>query len=85
MKPTVLLSFAAFLLGAASPAFAQNAQEEAALRQFCTGDYMRLCSNFDPGSKEVEACFKQKMSQLTPQCRSTIASFQKNNPQGRGK
>lgn len=73
----------ALALGVAAPALAQNPQEEAALRQSCSGDYMRLCSTFDPGSPEVEQCFKAKMKELTPQCQSAIAAFNKANPGGR--
>lgn len=70
---------------AAVPALAQNAKEEAALRQSCSGDYMRHCSQYDPGSPGVEQCFKAKMNDLTPQCRSAIAAFQKANPGGRSR
>lgn len=80
MKTITLAALAALLAG---PALAQNAQEEAMLRQNCTGDYMRLCSQYDPGTPQVEQCFKAKMNDLTPQCRTAIASFQKNNPAGR--
>lgn len=73
----------ALALGLAGPALAQNPQEEAVLRQSCTGDYMRLCSQFDPGSPEVEQCFKSRMKDLTPQCQTAITAFNKANPGGR--
>jgi hypothetical protein len=73
----------AMALGAVAPALALNAQEEAAFRQYCSGDYMRLCSQYDPGSKEVEQCFQQRRRELSPPCQQAISSFSKNNPQGR--
>jgi hypothetical protein len=79
---TVLLGTALTLAGLV-PASAQNAQEEASLRQNCSGDYMRLCSNFAPGSAEVEQCFKAKMKELSPACQGAITAFNKANPKGR--
>ena len=73
----------ALALGAAAPAFALTPQEEAAFRQHCTSDYMRLCSAFDPDSPQVEQCFKEKQSQLSPRCSATIAAYSKANPKGR--
>jgi hypothetical protein len=84
-----MISFKTVLVGTALslvislPAFAQNAQEDAALRQNCSGDYMRLCSNFAPGSVEVEQCFKAKMKELSPGCQGAITAFNKANPKGR--
>jgi hypothetical protein len=73
----------ALAIAAASPSMAQNAQERAALQQNCAGDYMRLCSMYDPGSKDVEQCFKAKSRELSPECRGAIAAFSRNNPAGR--
>ena len=66
-------------LVAAGPAFAQNPQEEAALRQNCTGDYLRYCGNFAPNTPEVEQCFKTNMKQLSAACQQTIAAYSKKN------
>ncbi len=74
---------AALALGAVGSALAQETQEDAALRQYCTGDYMRHCSMFDPDSPQVEQCFKAKMKELSPECRATIAAYTKKNPKGR--
>jgi hypothetical protein len=54
-------------------AHAQGAQDDV-FRKFCSGDYMRLCSQFDPGSAEVRQCFIAHMRQLSPTCRRAIAS-----------
>jgi hypothetical protein len=79
---TALLG-ATLVLAAALPAYAQNAQEDAALRQNCSGDYMRLCSQYSPGSVEVEQCFKARMKELSPGCQNAITAFSKANPKGR--
>lgn len=63
-------------------AMAQQPDEDP-LRTHCTGDYMRLCSQFDPASREVEQCFKARMRELTPNCRTAIAVYTKQNPRGR--
>lgn len=73
----------ALMIGAAAPALAQNSQEEAAFRQNCTGDYMRLCAMYDPDTPQVEQCFKAKMKELSAECRATIAAYSKKNPEGR--
>lgn len=81
MKSLTLAVVAAGAL-LAGPAFAQNPQEEAMLRQACTGDYMRLCSQYEPGSPGLDQCFKAKMNDLTQQCRGAIQAYTKANPNG---
>lgn len=74
------------LVLATAPAFAQPVPgEEEALRTHCTGDYMRLCSQFDPGSREIEQCFKAHMRELTPNCRTAINYYTKQHPRGRAR
>ena len=79
--------FAALAAGAilalSTGAQAQNSEMDM-LRANCTGDYMRHCSMFDPGSKQVEQCFQARMRELSPNCQATIAAFRKKNPKGRG-
>lgn len=70
-------------LGGSALAAPMSPQEEAAFRQHCTGDYMRLCSTFDPDSPQVEQCFKDKAKDLSPRCSATIAAYSKANPKGR--
>ena len=74
---------AAITVALAGPSLALTPQEEAVFRQACTADYMRLCSAYDPGSPQVDQCFKQNMKQLSPQCQSAITNYQKTNPGGR--
>jgi hypothetical protein len=38
-------------------------------RQACTGDAMRLCSDFIPDVPKITACMTRKRAQLSPECR----------------
>lgn len=67
----------AFAMGVMGGAAAQNAQERAAMQQYCTQDYLRLCSQFSPDTPQLEQCFAARMAELSPDCRSTISAFQK--------
>jgi hypothetical protein len=67
----------------ATSALALTPQEEATFRQYCSGDYMRFCSMFEPGTPQVEQCFQQRMKDLSPRCQSAIASYSKANSGGR--
>lgn len=72
------------LLGlAAGPALALTPQEEATLRDNCSGDYMRLCAMHAPDSPQVEQCFQAKMKDLSQECRTAITAFSRRNPGGR--
>jgi hypothetical protein len=82
-KSGFLFLTAALALAAVTPAAAQNPQERATLERVCTGDYLRLCNMYDPGSPEVEQCFKDRNAELSPNCRSAIASFTSKNPRRR--
>lgn len=82
MKRLKLAPLAAALALVAAPAFAQNPQQQEVFRQNCSGDYMRFCSAYNPGTPEVEQCFRQHMQQLSPQCRSAIMAFEKESGGG---
>lgn len=83
LAPSLL---AAALLASAGLAQPVNAQapggDRALLQQYCAGDYLRFCAGIDPNGTEVDACFQRNMSNLSPQCRSTIAGYVKRNPRG---
>ena len=64
---------AALVAGIATPAVAQSADAE--YRRDCTADYQRLCSTFNPGSPEVEQCFKKRISEVSPRCQATIKKY----------
>ena len=53
-----------FVAGGAKHAAAQAADAEAR----CTGDVMRLCSEFVPDADSIVLCLKAKRSQLEPSC-----------------
>ncbi len=69
----------AFALGVAGQALAMTPQEEAVFRRVCTGDYMRLCSMYDPGSPGVQQCFQARMAELSPGCQTAIMDYNKAN------
>jgi hypothetical protein len=55
--------------GSASPAAAQAS--DAADK--CTGDVMRLCSEFVPDADRIVVCLKAKRRQLSPACHGALA------------
>jgi hypothetical protein len=55
--------------GSASPAAAQSS--DAADK--CTGDVMRLCSEFVPDADRIVVCLKAKRRQLTPECSGALS------------
>jgi hypothetical protein len=55
--------------GSASPAAAQAS--DAADK--CTGDVMRLCSEFVPDADRIVVCLKAKRRQLSSECRGALA------------
>jgi hypothetical protein len=57
-----------FMVGSAKRAAAQAADAEAR----CTGDVMRLCSEFVPDADAIVACLKVKRSQLTSSCLNAL-------------
>lgn len=62
----------------AAPALAQQTRKEqndAALRQHCTGDYFKFCGNIAPDSPEIDRCFARNWASLSPNCRTAIDAF----------
>ncbi|ACL61672.1 hypothetical protein [Methylobacterium nodulans] len=53
------------------------APDRAALKQYCTGDYLTYCGNFPPDGPEVRACFKQNKAKLSQPCQAAIAGYVK--------
>ncbi|GJD51801.1 hypothetical protein OPKNFCMD_4560 [Methylobacterium crusticola] len=56
--------------------------DRAALKQYCTGDYLTYCGNLPPDSPEVHACFRQNKAKLSPNCQAAIASYVKAQRRG---
>jgi hypothetical protein len=50
---------------------AAQASDEA--RQACTGDAMRLCSEFVPDVPKITSCMMRKRAQLSRECRVAMA------------
>lgn len=62
------------LPGAAS---AMTAQQQADFKKNCTGDYVRLCADYEPDAPQTQQCFQQKIRQVSARCRATIQTFQR--------
>ena len=67
----------------ASPTLAapKSAKGNDELSRYCSGDAATFCGGVDAGSKEMDACFKKHMSELSDGCRSAIKDYKK---KGRG-
>jgi hypothetical protein len=66
------LPVAALVCLAVGPAAAQGAPGQVDVRQACTPDAMRLCSDTIPDVAKTTACMKAKRAQLTPECRTAM-------------
>ena len=51
-----------------------GAQGSVDVRQACTPDAMRLCSEFIPDPEKVKTCMLSKRSQLSEQCRTAMVA-----------
>ena len=73
----VLALLAVSTLGAAAAPSAAPKADRAALKQYCTSDYLTYCGDLDPDGPEVHACFKQNRAKLSPNCQSAITAYTK--------
>lgn len=53
------------------------------LKLSCTGDYLEHCSMHPPGGPEVEACFRQNLRKLSPDCARAIRTYQREKKSNR--
>ena len=60
---------AGLLLAGAGSASAQSDE----VRQACTGDAMRLCSDFVPDVPKITVCMKRNYRNLSLECRQAMA------------
>jgi hypothetical protein len=60
---------AGFLVAGADNAGAQSDE----VRQACTGDAMRLCSDFVPDVPKITICMKRNYRALSLECREAMA------------
>ena len=73
---TIKIAFIAVALSLIPvPGFAQQSASQEVLKRSCTADYLEHCSEFAPGGSEVEMCFKEKASRLSPGCSSAILAY----------
>lgn len=67
------LPIGALLIGGLHGAAAQTVD----VRQACTPDAMRLCSEFVPDEAKITACMHRKYAQIGPECRTAMAAGRK--------
>ncbi|WP_247634840.1 hypothetical protein [Methylobacterium sp. 37f] len=77
----ILLPSSAVLLP--SGALAQATPIRELLKLSCTGDYLEHCSMHPPGGPEVEACFRENIRKLSPDCAQAIRTYQRQKKSGR--
>jgi hypothetical protein len=63
----------ALLIGGSQSAVAQTVD----VRQACTPDALRLCSEFVPDEAKITACMHRKYAQIGAECRSAMAAGRK--------
>ncbi|MGU3537947.1 hypothetical protein [Methylobacterium sp. A54F] len=78
----IAIALVATTLGAQAASNATPTADRAALKQYCTGDYLTYCGDLAPDSPEVHACFKENRAKLTPNCQSAIGSYMKAQKKG---
>jgi len=57
----------------ATPALAARGNET--LKRSCSGDAATFCGDLDPGSRQMEACFKKHRRELSPGCARAIDAY----------
>ncbi|WGD54634.1 hypothetical protein QA641_12380 [Bradyrhizobium sp. CB1650] len=76
--------FAAVLVALGSAAAsAQENQGTAEQRAACTPDAFRLCSSYIPDPSGVEACLRQRRSELSEACRAVFDHATTGSARGR--
>ncbi|KAB1074405.1 hypothetical protein [Methylobacterium planeticum] len=82
MLARIALALLATTAGALAAPSAATGPDRAALKQYCTGDYLTYCGDLAPDSPEVHACFKQNKAKLSPNCQSAITGYMKAQRKG---
>ncbi|MCJ2124767.1 3',5'-cyclic-nucleotide phosphodiesterase [Methylobacterium sp. J-077] len=71
---SLILAFS--LIAIAIPASAQAPKRgNADLQTYCAGDAIAFCAGIDPNSPQMDACFKQNMSQMSSNCRRAVEAY----------
>jgi hypothetical protein len=71
MKYTFVVVMLAALFGSGT-AFAQENSGTSEQRAACTPDAFRLCASYIPDATNVEACLRQRKSDLSDACRAVF-------------
>ena len=79
LQPILMLTLG-FVVAAVTTAPAQAQQPTAAqknaLKQSCRSDFQRFCAGVNPGGEAAMACLGSNAANLSPGCRSALASMQ---------
>jgi hypothetical protein len=67
---------------AAAPA-KPTAQQQAAIRQSCQGDFMSRCSGVQPGGSAALQCLQRNAARLSPNCKRAVAALGRGAPAAR--
>jgi len=73
--PAAPAAAAAATTGAATGQPMSARQEAHVLRAQCGGDFQKFCSNVQLGGGRASACLRAHQADLTPACRSALASM----------
>lgn len=75
---SMLLALGLVAAAGAAPALAQQptSAQKNALKQACRSDFQRFCAGMSPGSDAAMACLSSNAPNLSPNCRSALASMQ---------
>jgi hypothetical protein len=75
IHPATFAAYAAILAVAAmsSVSTADAKFSMAAARAACTGDAMRLCSQYIPSRSRIASCLRHNAGSLSPGCHSVLA------------
>jgi hypothetical protein len=82
MRSIYFICWLALPIGALLYGLDGTAAQEVDVRQACTPDAMRLCSEFIPDVTKVTTCMNAKRAQLSQECRSAMAA---GHPAARGR
>jgi hypothetical protein len=83
MTRLMTVLFAAVVVALGSAASAQENQGTAEQRAACTPDAFRLCSAYIPDASEVEACLRQRRSELSQACKAVFEQAAAGSVRGR--
>ncbi len=75
MKSTPAIAIAAAAMLSLFASTAVSAQGAPKVKQLCMADVQRMCPNATPGHGMIMQCFKGRMSEVSPDCKSAIEAM----------